>query len=239
LQLFAAAGGEFLIDCAALYRESRERIGALVRDVSEEQRACRVPACPEWTINDTLAHLAANAADELAATLRAVPDDEQTAAQVQRRRGRPLEEILADWDSAAKQIEPRIAAHPLAIAWVNDVLAHEADIRGAVGAGRPPEPAWTAALELARPLLVKKLGHLGELTILDGKHRITVGSGNPATTIEVDTYEFWRAALGRRSRTQMAGWKWSGDPEPYLQAIPRFGPTEVDLAEPVIPGQGR
>lgn len=224
-----------MIDCAALYRESRERIATLVRAASEEQRACRVPACPEWTISDTVAHLAANAADELAGSLSTVPSDEQTAAQVEQRRGWPLEEILAEWDSAATQIEPLIAAHPFAIAWINDVLSHEADIRGALGAGRPPAPAWTAALELARPIMVKRLGHLGELTILDGEHRFTVGSGHPATTIEVDTYEFWRAALGRRSRAQMAAWKWSGDPEPYLQAIPRFGPTEVDLVEPATP----
>lgn len=226
-------------DCAALYRESRERIGALVRDLSEKQRACRVPACPEWTISDTVAHLAANAADEVAGTLTAIPNDDQTAAQVERHRGRPLEDILAEWDSDAKQIEPLIATHPLAIAWVNDVLTHEADIRGAVGAGRPPESAWTTAVEMARPLLVTRLGHLGELTILDGEHRLAVGSGDPATTIEVDTYEFWRAVLGRRSRAQMAAWKWSGDPEPYLQAIPRFGPTEVDLVEPVTPAQER
>lgn len=211
------------------------RISALVRDLSEKQRACRVPACPEWTVSDTVAHLAANAADELTSTLTAVPTDEQTAAQVQRRRGRPLEEVLAEWDSAAPRIEPLISAHPLAIAWVNDVLTHEADIRGAVGSGRPPEPAWTKALELARPFLVQRLGHLGELTILDGKHRFTVGSGDPATTIEVDIYEFWRAVFGRRSRAQMADWKWYGDREPYLRAIPRFGPTEVDITEPVIP----
>ncbi|MGH3787903.1 MAG: hypothetical protein ACRDRG_15430 [Pseudonocardiaceae bacterium] len=184
-------------------------------------------------ISDTVAHLAANADDEVAGALAAVPDEEQTAAQVERRRGRSLEEILAEWEGAAKQIEPAIAAHPLE--WVNDVLTHEADIRGAVGAGRPPEPAWTAAWELLRPLLLEKLGPLGGLTILDGEHRITLCSGDPATTVEADIYEFWRSLLGRRSRAQMASWKWSGDPEPYLQAIPIFGPTEVDLAEPVVP----
>ncbi|MGH3781984.1 MAG: maleylpyruvate isomerase family mycothiol-dependent enzyme [Pseudonocardiaceae bacterium] len=219
-------------DPAALYRESRERIAALVREASEEQRARAVPGCPKWTVSDTVAHLAANAADEVAGRLTGVPSDEQTAAQVEQRRGRSLAEILAEWDGAAEPLEPFIAAHPLAIAWVNDVLTHEADIRGALGAGRPPEAAWTAALELARPVLVGRLGHLGELTILAGEHRFTVGSGEPATTVEVDTYEFWRSLLGRRSRAQMAAWPWSGDPEPYLQAIPRFGPTEVALTEP-------
>jgi uncharacterized protein (TIGR03083 family) len=222
-------------DCAALYRESRERIAALVRDASEEQRARTVPGCPKWTVSDTVAHLAANAADEVTGRRTGIPDDEQTAAQVEQRRGRPLEEILAEWDGAAKLVEPAIAAHPLAIAWVNDVLIHEADIRGALGAGRPPEPAWTAALELVRPVLLRRLGHLGELRILTGEDRFIVGSGEPVTTVEVDLYEFWRSALGRRSRAQMAAWTWSGDPEPYIQAIPRFGPTEVALTEPAAP----
>jgi uncharacterized protein (TIGR03083 family) len=222
-------------DCAALYRESRERIAALVRDASEEQRACTVPGCPGWTVSDTVAHLAANAADEVAGRLTGVPDDEQTAAQVEQRRSRTLEEILAEWYGAAKLIEPLIAAHPLAIAWVNDVLTHEADIRGALGAGRPPEPAWTAALELGRPVLLRRLGRLGELRILAGEHRFIVGSGEPVTTVEVDHYEFWRSVLGRRSRAQMAAWTWSGDRELYIQAIPRFGPTEVALTEPAVP----
>lgn len=223
-----------MTDCAALYRESRERIVALVSDASEQQRARTVPGCPKWTVKDTVAHLAANAADEVAGRLTGVPDDEQTAAQIEQRRSRPLEEILAEWGGAAKVIEPIIASHPLAIAWVNDVLAHEADIRGALGAGRPPETAWTAALELARPVLLNRAGHLGELRILAGEHRFIVGSGEPVTTVEVDLYEFWRSVLGRRSRAQMAAWTWSGDPEPYIKAIPRFGPTEVALTEPAV-----
>lgn len=223
-------------DHAVLYRDSRQRIAALVRAASEEEQARTVPGCPKWTVSDTVAHLAANAVDEAAGRLAGVPNDEQTAAQVDQRRGRALEEVLAEWDGAAESIEPIIAAHALSIAWVNDVLTHEADIRGALGAGRPPDAAWTAALELGRPVLHERLEHLGTLTILAGEHRLTVGSGEPATTVEVELYEFWRSVLGRRSRAQMAAWKWSGDPEPYLQAIPRFGPTEVDLTEPAVAG---
>ncbi|MDQ4094519.1 MAG: hypothetical protein M3143_14360 [Actinomycetota bacterium] len=103
----------------------------------------------------------------------------------------------------------------------------------------PPEAAWTAALGLARPYLTERLGHLGELTIITGERHFTVGSGEPTTTVEVDLYEFWRSVLGRRSRAQMAAWKWSGNQEPYLHAIPIFGPTTAGLAEPPIPKQRR
>jgi uncharacterized protein (TIGR03083 family) len=228
-----------MTDYAALYRESRERITALVRNASEEQRSRIVPSCPKWIVSDTVAHLAAGATDVIAGRMPNVPDDEQTAAQVAQRRGRPIEKVLAEWDNAAEAIERIVATQALPIGLVNDVLSHEADIRGALDAGRPPNQAWAEALELARYRLQENLDHLGELTVIDGEHHFTVGSGEPTTTVEVDLYEFWRAVLGRRSRTQMAAWNWSGDYEPYLQAIPVFGPAEVDLAEPPIPAPQR
>jgi hypothetical protein len=89
-----------------------------------------------------------------------------------------------------------------------------------------------AALSLGRPRLTARLGHLGKLTIIDGEDWLTVGSGEPVTIVEVDLYEFWRSVLGRRSRKQMATWQWSGNYEPYLQAIPVLGPTQIALSEP-------
>src|SRR5947209_10354302 len=77
---------------------------------------------------------------------------------------------------------------------VHDVLTHEADIRGALGAGRPPEAAWNACLQMAPTVLSRRLSHLGRLTILAGDHRFTAGDGEPATTLEVDPYELWLAA---------------------------------------------
>lgn len=85
---------------------------------------------------------------------------------------------------------------------------------------------------MAPTVLSRRLSHLGRRTILAGDHRFTAGDGEPATTLEVDPYELWRSLLGRRSRAQMQAWNWSGDPEPYLQAMPVFGPTEVPLSEP-------
>lgn len=222
-----------MIDSAALYRESRERIAALVRGASEEQRVVAVPACPGWTVSDTVAHLAGVAVDVVAGnSIAAISTDERTAHQVKQRQGCSFEEVLAEWDSVADSIEKIIAAHNLPIELVNDVLSHEADLRGALGTGRPPRAAWMAALSLGRPRLTATLGHLGKLTIIDGEDCLAVGSGEPLTIVEVDLYEFWRSVLGRRSRKQMAAWQWSGNRESYLQAIPVLGPTQIALSEP-------
>ncbi|MGH4023849.1 MAG: maleylpyruvate isomerase family mycothiol-dependent enzyme [Pseudonocardiaceae bacterium] len=231
-------------DYFEVYREARGRIVGLVRGCSAEQRARTVPGCPRWTVADTVAHLAAVAVDVVAGALTGVPGEEHTAAQVAQRRGSTLEEVIAEWDEACGQlagwgssegpIEQALAARRLPSAMVHDVLTHEADIRGALEAGRPPDSAWGAslALMLRHP---ERLGTVGRLTVRTGPHEFTVGSGEPAATLEVDPYEFWRAQVGRRSRAQMAAWRWSGNPAPYLRAIPVFGPTETDLAEPVSP----
>jgi uncharacterized protein (TIGR03083 family) len=214
-----------------LYRQARERITALVRTADAQQRGRRVPACPEWTVTDTVAHLAAVAAEAVSGRLTGVPTDEQTAAQVAQRRGRCLDELLAEWERAAAPVEQALAARRVPLELVHDVLTHEADLRGTLGAGRPPEPAWTASLHgMARHLSRLPVG--GTLTVLAGAHHITAGRGEPATTVTVDPYELWRALAGRRSRAQMATWQWSGDPAPHLRAIPIFGPTETDLIEP-------
>lgn len=230
-----------MTDYSALYRECSERIRALVRAASDEQLARIVPGCPEWTVADTVSHLAAVAAEVVAGQLTAVPTEEQTTVQVEQRRGRPLDDVLAEWEgagvvlagwhSAGGPTEQALAARRIPLAMVHDVLTHEADIRGALGAGRPPEQAWAASLNvmIQHP---QRLGHSGTLTVRAGAHGFTVGSGEPATTLDVDPYEFWRALVGRRSRAQMATWYWSRDPVPYLQAIPVFGPTEADLTEP-------
>lgn len=227
-------------EVAELYREARERVVALVRAAGPGQRARLVPACPAWTVQDTVAHLAAVATEVVQGRLTEVPGDDHTAAQVEQRRGTPLAGILAEWDEAAAQlagwtstsgsVAEAVAARRMPYPMVHDVLTHEADIRGALGAGRPPAAAWDASLAimLRRP---DRLAGYGTLTVRAGTHRFTVGSGDPHTTLVVDPYEFWRAQVGRRSHAQMAAWGWSGQPAAYLQAIPVFGPTATDLAE--------
>jgi hypothetical protein len=127
-----------MTDYAALYLESHERIAALVREAGDEQRAQLVPGCPKRTVSDTVAHLAAVAVDALAGyPIATISADEHTAVQVEQRRGRPLEDVLGEWNIAAGPIEQALAAQRMSPLLGHDVLTHEVDIRGALGAGRP------------------------------------------------------------------------------------------------------
>lgn len=220
-----------MTDYATLYRESRARITTLVRAASARQRAAVVPGCPDWSVADTVAHLAAVAAEAMDGRLTGIPTEEQTAAQVEQRRGRDIDEVITEWDRVGDAVEQAITTQVMPLAAVHDVLTHEADIRGALTAGRPPRAAWTASLDT----MAQHMHHLdqcGTLIVHTGERPYRVGSGTPETTLEVDPYEFWRALVGRRSRAQMAAWRWSGDPAPYLRVLPVFGPTEADLSEP-------
>ncbi|MDQ4094520.1 MAG: hypothetical protein M3143_14365 [Actinomycetota bacterium] len=86
-----------------------------------------------------MAHLAGVAVDIIAGyDVATISADQHTAGQVERRRGRRLEVVLAEWDGTAEAIERIIVAHARPIVVVNDVLIHESDIRGALGAGRTP-----------------------------------------------------------------------------------------------------
>jgi uncharacterized protein (TIGR03083 family) len=183
-----------LTDYAVLYREARERIGVLVGSVDHAQLATTVPGCPEWSVADTVAHLAALTTEAVSGTLTGIPDEEQTGAQVRRRRGMPIDEVLAEWDGAAGLVEQALTERRMPLAIVHDVITHEADIRGALGAGRPPEQAWTASLHgMTRNL--DRLSDQGTLTVRIGERELTTGSGEPVVTLDVDAYEFWRASL--------------------------------------------
>lgn len=216
-------------DFAALYRGARERISTLARDASDDELARTVPGCPEWTVADTVAHLVGVADDALGGRLASFPSPDETAAQVARHRGRSLAEVLADWEELGPKVEAAVAAREMSSAVAHDAVTHEADIRGALGAGRPPEEAWSASFQQLARWLPKRVDAPGSLTVDAGDVRLTAGEGEPTTAVTVEPYELWRALLGRRSRAQLAGWDWDGDPARYLAAFPAFGPTEQDL----------
>lgn len=223
-----------MTDFAAIYKQSRERIAELARAASSSDLDRTVPGCPRWTVADTVAHLVGVADDATAGRLAGMPTEEQTAEQVAQRRGRPMDDVLAEWDQAGARVEAAVAARKMPLNIVHDVVVHEADVRGALGAGRPPDAAWTASLDHVSRGLDGLLGRGGPITIDAGDRRFTAGGEGEAepTTVSLEPYEFWRALFGRRSREQMAGWDWRGDPAPFLDAIPMFGPTAEPLHEP-------
>ncbi|MDQ3877155.1 MAG: maleylpyruvate isomerase family mycothiol-dependent enzyme [Actinomycetota bacterium] len=218
-----------LQDMGAFYRETRSRISDLVLSPAVDGTVV-VPATPEWTIKDVVGHLTGVCEDILAGNIAGAPSEPWTAAQVERARDIPLQDLIDRWDAAASQVEPLTPMFPdrTANQWVADVVSHEHDLRGALDA---PGARDSAAVEVACDFLARAFLDSCERDatappleiVTDGASWATGGNDSFSTRLTAPRFELMRALTGRRSLAQIKLLDWEGDPEPYLGAF-RWGP---------------
>jgi uncharacterized protein (TIGR03083 family) len=117
------------------YRQVRERVRAVVRETGDDRLDRPSPATPRWTVHDVLAHLVGVTADAVEGRLDGVATDAWTQAQVDRRRGRTVGELLAEWDDYGPRFEALMDALPQEVSGqaVFDAVTHEHDLRCALG----------------------------------------------------------------------------------------------------------
>ena len=236
------------MDFAAAYEETHDQPVELVRGAPQDGLSTVVPASPAWDVRDVVAHVTGIATDVAAGTIpaelriadslwdpaRAIIRDGMTAGQVDARRGRPLEEILAEWSSALESLLPMLGGdRPFRFAQafvepilVTDLAVHAQDVRGALGVPGDRASAGIGVALASYSVAVGTKIRLAGLHALrrryDSKERI-LGDGGPAVTVEADRFELVRALSGRRSRDQIRAFVWEGDPDPYLPLIPAYG----------------
>jgi uncharacterized protein (TIGR03083 family) len=215
-------------DISRLYRDTRERLTALVAGLDDAALATPVPTCPGWLVGDVVAHLAAVVEDALAGRLTGPPSEEQTAAQVARYKNRPMTQTLAGWTDGAPQFEEIISAFNVPQA-VIDVASHEQDIRGALG---QPGARDTEAIRQMGGWLLERLRTPVpvRVTVEDAEFRAGP-EGEPALGLTTTRFEAFRWRMGRRSRDQLAALNWSGDPAPVLDYLVVFGPARSNIIE--------
>jgi uncharacterized protein (TIGR03083 family) len=168
-----------------------------------------VPATPDWTVHDVLAHLAGSPADLLAGRMDDAPSPAWTARHVDERAARSVDELAAELKGSVDPLVATLEGNDSpAIVW--NCAVHHADLHEALGLGAPPEAMWRPVLDAIAPRM------LGE---------------NAAAVDDVPAYELFRAIFSRRSRTQMTGWGTSLDPA-ALESLCIFGPREDDQPVP-------
>ncbi len=222
-------------DVGRLYRENRERLTALVRPVPQEQLLAACPACPGWTVHDVVAHVTGVASDAIAGKLGGIPSPEQTAAQVEERRGTPTTVVLREWERSASQFELVLSkAGPSLLPAAIDVAVHEHDIRGALdlpGAHGNDTITIAVARTLDRWLATIRSRGLAPVSIVTPDGAAVVGDPAGAVRWTATEYDVFRTAFGRRSADQFARAFIGADPAPYLEALLVFGITPVDLVD--------
>ncbi len=220
-------------DLGQLYESARARITGMLDGADD---SLNVPATPEWTVHDVIAHLSGVVEDALSGNLDGVTTDPWTAAQVERGRGTSTVQLLADWNAEAPKIEAFLSSPAGATAFraVIDVHTHEADLRGALGLpSLLPDDYGTFMFEMLATTIIDAVAQAGlpPLRIVTPVGD-SVGPHDAPVTATIDRHEFHRASLGRRSAAQVEAFDWGGaDPRPYLGHMAVFGPRETPLSD--------
>lgn len=221
---------------AEAYGQARERFAALVSGLDPETLQRKVPACPDWSIKDLTSHVVGIARDLNRSNVDDPGGEAWTAAQIAEGATRSIPELLAEWAGFSIEIEKAMEyMHPaISGATVADLIVHEHDLRGALGEpGARDSSGVSLALFTYTRMLGRRLKSDGAppLRIVAGEQTYEVGEGAPETTVSGEAFEIFRSLCGRRTKQEIAGLKWEGDPTPYLDRFSNYGYPDRSLNE--------
>jgi len=197
------------------FRTSREHITRLI-EAHPQLWDQTVPACPEWTVRDLLAHVVRHCRSSRDAW-PSRPIEELTTA-----------ELLEEWARTGPEAEARIAAdRPGTNAlFVMDTFTHELDLRRVVGEQMPLDhPALPISMGvLLGGFSYSVQGHGAPPVRIETEGaQWTAGRGPAAATLRAHPLDLYRSLAGRRSHQQIAELSWSAPARPWLPAF-TWGP---------------
>lgn len=220
-----------MTDWVGEYRATRGRITDLVARLDHDDATARVPACPDWCVRDVVAHLVGMAAALGSGDFPSGDTQAWIDAIVDKRRDRSLDDLVAEWHACADAIDAFLAnLGPGGGQLVYDAVAHEHDIRHAVGRpGTRDSSSVLACADAVSMLLAADLQKVGlpAVRITSNGRTWDVGEGEPGLAIELEPFELLRVFGSRRSERQMRALPWEGDLDRYLPALAHH-PFPVD-----------
>lgn len=205
------------------WTRAQARVVGMVEAASAEETARPVPACPDWSVRDLLAHVVGVAADVLADREDPEHSPRWTQAQIDRRAGTDVGGLLAEWRAATGPLREHMARH--GVRPLNDITVHEQDLRGALG---QPGARDTAALAWLRARFADRVADevaeagLTPLRLEGGSW--SHGPEDAAVVVRASDFDLGRAVASRRSAEQLRAWTVRGDVEPYLPSFETLGP---------------
>jgi len=172
------------------YLEFRSRIVGLIREIPESQASLSVPLCPDWEVSSLISHIIGIPEDIVAGRMEGVGTDAWTQAQVDRHEGESLSQLADIFLATATEFDVVLPHFPSPVnsQLVMDAIAHEHDLRHAVGRAGAQD---SAAVDVA-------LGYL--LNMVD---TTAPGRAQEISDSGVSRYELMRSLSGRRSIDQM------------------------------------
>src|SRR3954469_23164053 len=122
-------------DYAEEHAACRARVREVLADAGEDVARTVVPTCPAWTVQNLCAHLVGVPAALVARDNPPSGDNQPWVdAQIHARSGVSIADLLDEWDIVGPAFEAIMHKVPLAFGGlIYDAVAHEHDIRGALG----------------------------------------------------------------------------------------------------------
>lgn len=225
-----------MLEYGDAYREGRGRIVELMTSLTDDELTREVPACPGWQTRDLLAHLAGICTDTLAGNIEGAGSEEYTSRQVNERKDRSVDEMVAEWNEQAPAFEKMIDdIHPaISGGIIGDLVTHEQDARGAVDrVGGRDGLAFDLALDSQVRFFGRRIkeSKLPTLEVRAAGKSWVAGKEEVSGTLEADAFELLRGLTGRRTHNQVRAFAWSVDPGPYLPVFSMYGLPGSDLYE--------
>ena len=216
------------VDTGALYENTKVKFIATVEALPATSLQLAVPATPEWSVRDVLAHVVGLSAD-LNAQRFPAPDDvgghAWTAGQVQRGAGRPVADLRVEWELEAPVFEDGLRAfgYEMGSHFVADLHAHYQDVRGAIGVAREQDELTVrVALDHYTGFVDGLLSGAGwgTLDVDAAGETVQLGSaGNHRARLRASPFDVLRAFSGRRSARQIRALEWEGDVDAFLEFL--------------------
>ena len=225
-------------DLVVHYQATRARIADRVASLGEGDAVRMVPACPEWTVGDVLAHVTGIAVDITAGRMPGLDTQRWIDGHVADRRSRGPGELIDEWvASGVEAFIERSGSGQLVL----DVCLHEHDIFHALGTKGDRDSATVRAcvpvmFELLHKDLVTRRAP-GAVQLSSGGETWTVGEGPVALSLDAEPFELLRVFAGRRSERQMRALPWRSpdgsvaDVGPWLPYLAHFAYPVADLVE--------
>lgn len=198
------------------FRASRTSISSLIQARPEVAERI-VPACPEWTVRDLLAHVVGNTRSSYRGG-RSLPPIHQLG----------ISELLDEWELTGPAAEQTLADKGgfNRDILVMDLFTHELDLRRVVEVPAPDDhPAYPTAMGVVLGGFTASIfarGLPGLRLEADGA-QWTAGWGTPKATVRAHRFDLYRSIAGRRTHQQIAQLSWSAPADRWLPAF-TWGP---------------
>ncbi len=218
-------------ESAFAYAGIRQRLTELLEGVDDEEAAAvTVPACPDWTITDVVAHLYGVEVDIMDGNIEGAGTAAWADDQVRRFAPLGLHQLSEVWNETSPRVEAMGGTFPprAAAQLVFDACTHEHDLRGAMGC---PGARDTDSVVIGLTFIEDSMRGLVEERQLPGIELdspyfgATIGPSPAPVRVSTTAFELFRTFAGRRSADQIRSLPWEGDPSPYLEVFGR-GPLQ-------------